>query len=230
MRPLRCAAWDSQSTNSGPEGIERAPNLWSFFFAELPARAMKERIAGREAEAHWTYTENLDRALDRPPASGWQVVESLAARDAMRRRLVEQMRRVPVLLMPVSSIVAFPHRERRFPTETKTDRIVPGDDAGRRLSICSACPRSRFRSAGAKKDCRSAYNWSRGRGRKSCCSSSAPCSKPLAVRGPRRPKIRDLADRPAFVKYRALWGRHACRRAGCPAGLSSLSPRSCQNY
>ncbi len=34
-----------------PGGIERAPNLWSFFFSELPARAMRERIAGREAEA-----------------------------------------------------------------------------------------------------------------------------------------------------------------------------------
>ena len=101
------------------EGIERAPNLWGLFFSELPARANKERIAGREAEAHWTYTENLDRALDRPPVSGWQVVESMAARDAMRRRLVEQMRRFPVLLMPVSSIVAFPHRERRFQTDTK---------------------------------------------------------------------------------------------------------------
>jgi amidase len=103
----------------GPEGMERAPNLWSFFFSELPARGAKERIAGREAEAHWTYTENLERALDRPPASGWQVVESWAARDAMRRRLVERMRRFPVLLMPVSSIVAFPHRERRFETEAK---------------------------------------------------------------------------------------------------------------
>jgi len=102
-----------------PEGIERAPNLWSFFFSELPARGMKDRIAGREQEAHWTYTENLDRALDRPPASAWQLVESLATRDAMRRRLIEQMRRVPVLLMPVSSVVAFPHRERRFATETK---------------------------------------------------------------------------------------------------------------
>jgi amidase len=102
-----------------PEGIQQAPNLWSFFFSELPARGTKERIAGREAEAHWTYTENLDRALDRPPASGWQVVESMAARDAIRRRLMEQMRRFPVLLMPVSSIVAFPHRQRRFETEGK---------------------------------------------------------------------------------------------------------------
>lgn len=102
-----------------PEGIERAPNLWSFFFSELPARDMQKRIAGRENEAHWTYTEGLSRALDRPPASGWQVMESLAARDAMRRRLLEQMRRVPVLLLPVASMVAFPHRERRFDTETK---------------------------------------------------------------------------------------------------------------
>jgi amidase len=102
-----------------PGGIERAPNLWSFFFSELPARAMRERIAGREAEAHWTYTEGLERALERPPASGWQVMESLAARDAMRRRLLEQMRKVPILLLPVSSIVAFRHRERRFETETK---------------------------------------------------------------------------------------------------------------
>jgi len=102
-----------------PEGIERAPNLWSFFFSELPARSMQERIAGRENEAHWTYTEGLSRALDRPPASAWQVMESLAARDAMRRRLLEQMRRVPVLLLPVASMVAFRHRERRFETETK---------------------------------------------------------------------------------------------------------------
>jgi Asp-tRNA(Asn)/Glu-tRNA(Gln) amidotransferase A subunit family amidase len=102
-----------------PEGLERAPNLWSFFFAELPARAAKERIAGREAEAHWTYTENLDRLAERPPASGWQVMEALAARDAMRRTLVEQMKDVPFLLMPVSSIVAFPHRERKFTIEGK---------------------------------------------------------------------------------------------------------------
>src|ERR1700722_363110 len=102
-----------------PEGLERAPNLWSFFFAELPARASKGRIGGREAEAHWTYTENLDKLLERPPAPGWQVIESLAARDRMRRALVEQMRNVPFLLMPVSSIAAFQHRERTFTTELK---------------------------------------------------------------------------------------------------------------
>jgi amidase len=102
-----------------PEGLVRAPNLWSFFFSELPARAAKERIAGREPEAHWTYTENLDKLLERPPAPAWEVMEQLAARDRMRRSLVEQMRNVPFLLMPVASIAAFPHRERKFATESK---------------------------------------------------------------------------------------------------------------
>jgi amidase len=100
-----------------PAGLERAPNLWNFFFGTLLAQSMRERIAGREKEAHWTYTENLDLAKDSAPISARQVVESLAARDAMRRKLLGQMRRSPVLLTPVSSIPAFRHRERKFEVE-----------------------------------------------------------------------------------------------------------------
>ncbi len=101
-----------------PEGLERAPNLWNFFFGQLVARSMKDRIAGRENEAHWTYTENLERSLE-SPITAWQVVESLSARDAMRKRLLEQMRRVPVILSPVASIGAFKHRERKFEIDGK---------------------------------------------------------------------------------------------------------------
>ena len=38
----------------------------------------------------------------------------LAARDRMRAALIRQMRDVPVLLMPVCSVPAFRHRERRW--------------------------------------------------------------------------------------------------------------------
>jgi amidase len=100
-----------------PAGLERAPNLWNFFFGTLLAQSMRERIAGREKEAHWTYTENLDLAKDSAPISARQVVESLAARDAMRRKLLGQMRGARVLLTPVSSIPAFRHRERKFEVE-----------------------------------------------------------------------------------------------------------------
>jgi Asp-tRNA(Asn)/Glu-tRNA(Gln) amidotransferase A subunit family amidase len=93
-----------------PEGLERAPNVWSFFFAEIGARAALELIAGREAEAHWTYTENLARLAAKPQATAAETMEAWRTRDSMRRGLIEQMRKVPLLLMPVGSIVAFPHR------------------------------------------------------------------------------------------------------------------------
>jgi amidase len=119
-----------------PEGLEHAPNLWNFFFGQLVAKSMKDRIAGREAEAHWTYTENLertDRLGDQAPITAWQVIESMAARDAMRRRLLKQMRRVGVLLTPVSSIAAFRHRERKF--------MIPSNDSsaeGKKIGLFQA--------------------------------------------------------------------------------------------
>ena len=40
---------------------------------------------------------------------------NLAMRDRMRASLLRQMEQVPVLLMPVSGVPAFRHRERRWP-------------------------------------------------------------------------------------------------------------------
>src|SRR5690349_5088665 len=39
-----------------PRGIERAPNLWWFFFGQLPAPLTKQMIQVREQDAHWTGT------------------------------------------------------------------------------------------------------------------------------------------------------------------------------
>ena len=40
-------------------------------------------------------------------------------RDAIRRRVLEQMQDVPVLIMPACGVTAFPHRQRRYQTEGK---------------------------------------------------------------------------------------------------------------
>jgi amidase len=93
-----------------PKGLERAPNLWAFLFAQWPASAVRKFIAGREAELHWTLRENLSDA----EPSGEDVILHLAARDRMRAGLLRQMEHVPVLLMPVASIPAFRHRERKW--------------------------------------------------------------------------------------------------------------------
>jgi amidase len=103
-----------------PRGIERAPNLWWFFFGQVPAPFIRQMIAGREQDAHWTGTEFMNSALEQPEPTMQQVIENLAARDAMRAALLRQMREFPVILAPAAGVIAFHHRERRWPTATKT--------------------------------------------------------------------------------------------------------------
>jgi Asp-tRNA(Asn)/Glu-tRNA(Gln) amidotransferase A subunit family amidase len=97
-----------------PHGLERAPNLWSFFFGRLAAAGTKKMIAGRESEVHWTALEFLEPALAQPAPTAEETVDNLAERDRMRATLLRQMERVPLILMPVSGIPAFRHRERRW--------------------------------------------------------------------------------------------------------------------
>lgn len=101
------------------QGFERAPNLWWFFFGELPSRITKELIAGREEQTHWTGTEFLNKALLDPEPTSQKVVENLALRDRLRGALLRQMENVPVLMLPACGVAAFEHRQRRYHTATK---------------------------------------------------------------------------------------------------------------
>lgn len=103
-----------------PRGIERAPNLWWFFFGQLPAPLTKQLIQGREQEAHWTGTEFLSTALEQPAPSVEDLLGNLAIRDRMRAGLLREMDSVPLILMPACGVPAFKHRERRWSTGAKT--------------------------------------------------------------------------------------------------------------
>ena len=102
-----------------PQGLERAPNLWWFFFGILPARFTQKLIEGHEDQAHWTGTEFLHQALAEPDPSGMKVVENLAVRDKMRGSMLGQMEQYPVILLPACGVAAFEHRQRRYPTGLK---------------------------------------------------------------------------------------------------------------
>jgi amidase len=102
-----------------PKGLERAPNLWWFFFGDLPARFTQELIAGREDRVHWTGTEFLKRALREPEPMAMKVVENFAVRDKMRAALLSEMEKFPVILAPVCGTTAFLHRQRRYATAEK---------------------------------------------------------------------------------------------------------------
>ena len=102
-----------------PRGLERAPNLWWFFFGRLNAPLIRQMIGDREKDAHWTGTEFLRKAEEEPPLKAEEILANLAARDRMRAAMLRQMREFPVLLLPACGVPAFRHRERRWKTDTK---------------------------------------------------------------------------------------------------------------
>ena len=102
-----------------PVGFERAPNVWAFFFTDLPSRATAKFIAGREHDAHWTGTEFHSKVVG-TPEPGWnKVLEMLAERDKLRISMMRQMEKHRVLLLPPCGVPAFKHRERGWDTPTK---------------------------------------------------------------------------------------------------------------
>jgi amidase len=107
-----------------PKGLERTPQLWWFFFAELPAQFTRELLTGREHEAHWTGTELLNRVPHDMHISSRSVVENLGTRDRMRYTLLQQMNEFPVLLTPACGVPAFRHRERRWPVDGREIELI----------------------------------------------------------------------------------------------------------
>jgi Asp-tRNAAsn/Glu-tRNAGln amidotransferase A subunit and related amidases len=98
-----------------PRNVERAPALWWFFFAQLPAPLTRQLLAGRESQAHWTGTELFHMVENEPAIGSVKLMDNLAIRDKMRISLLKQMRDFPVLLLPPCGVQAFPHRQRGWP-------------------------------------------------------------------------------------------------------------------
>jgi amidase len=103
-----------------PKGLERAPNLWWFFFGQLPAPQIKKFIENREQDAHWTGTEFVTQALKEAAPTATDVLDNLAERDTMRAAMLRQMESVPVIIGPPCGVPAFHHRERRWPGNGKS--------------------------------------------------------------------------------------------------------------
>jgi Asp-tRNA(Asn)/Glu-tRNA(Gln) amidotransferase A subunit family amidase len=99
-----------------PSGLERAPNVWNFLFAQWPQIATRKMFDGREEELHWTLRESLTQ--DQP--TGEQVLLNLASRDRMRASLLRQMENVSAILMPVCGVPAFAHRQRKWEIDGKS--------------------------------------------------------------------------------------------------------------
>jgi Asp-tRNA(Asn)/Glu-tRNA(Gln) amidotransferase A subunit family amidase len=91
------------------KGLERAIELWWFFFGPAIAHLFQPSVAGHEDELSRVFREYLQFA--EAPVTLDALLSACAERDLLRGEIFRQMRDVPILLSPVSTTTAFRHGE-----------------------------------------------------------------------------------------------------------------------
>jgi len=91
------------------QGLERAIELWWFFFGPAIAHLFQPSVAGQQEKLSAIFREYLQFA--EAPVALDEVLGACAERDTLRATILQQMCDVPVLLSPVSTTTAFRHGE-----------------------------------------------------------------------------------------------------------------------
>ncbi len=91
------------------QGLERAIELWWFFFGPAIAHLFRASIAGQEEKLSAFFREYLQFA--EAPVTLDELLDACAERDVMRATILRQMGDVPILLSPVCTTTAFRHGE-----------------------------------------------------------------------------------------------------------------------
>jgi len=89
--------------------LDRALDLWWYFFGAVIAHLLSQTIAGKESLVTSQLREYLTSATDESALTLDRFMQACAARDSLRESLVRQMSATPILLSPVSSAPAFRH-------------------------------------------------------------------------------------------------------------------------
>jgi len=95
-------------------GLDRALDLWWFFFGPVIGNLFRHSIAGHENEISPMLREYLSTANSGSPITLEQFMKACAERDLLRAEILCQMRDTPVLLSPVSTGPAFRHGQGNY--------------------------------------------------------------------------------------------------------------------
>lgn len=99
-------------------GLDRALELWWFFFGPVIAHLLNTNLASHESQLSPQLSpmlrEYLSNAISASPISLDSFIQACAERDLLREKILRQMDRVPILLSPVSSAPAFRHGEGNY--------------------------------------------------------------------------------------------------------------------
>ena len=93
------------------QGLDRALELWWFFFGPAIAHLFQPMVAGHEDLLSPVFRDYLQFAQPESPLTLDALLTACAQRDLLRGEIIRQLRDVPVLLSPVSSSTAFSHGE-----------------------------------------------------------------------------------------------------------------------
>ncbi len=96
------------------EGLDRALDLWWFFFGRVIGNLIRESVAGQENQISPMLREYLAQANSGSPITLETFIKACADRDLLRAEILRQMQDRPVLLSPVSSSPAFRHGEGNY--------------------------------------------------------------------------------------------------------------------
>src|SRR6266567_8899519 len=96
------------------EGLDRALDLWWFFFGPVIGNLFRHSIAGREDEISPMLREYLSSANSESPITLERFMKACAERDFLRAEILRQMRDTPVLLSSVSTGPAFRHGQGNY--------------------------------------------------------------------------------------------------------------------
>jgi Asp-tRNA(Asn)/Glu-tRNA(Gln) amidotransferase A subunit family amidase len=107
-----------------PEGLEEARQLWWEFFGTAGGMILEPMIQaamsrGQEFEMSPILREFVSWTKAAPAHTGDSLLAAWLGRDAVREKILLQMRKYPVLICPVAAIPAFGHGEREWQMEGK---------------------------------------------------------------------------------------------------------------
>jgi Asp-tRNA(Asn)/Glu-tRNA(Gln) amidotransferase A subunit family amidase len=100
-----------------PEGLEEARQRWWEFFGTAGGMILGPMLRGRESELSPILREFQTWTNAVPAHTGESLLAAWLGRDAVREKILLQMRKYPVLICPTAAIPAFRHGEREWQVE-----------------------------------------------------------------------------------------------------------------
>lgn len=107
-----------------PEGLEDARQRWWEFFGTAGGMILGPMLSRHESELSPILREFLRWTHAAPAHTGESLLGAWLGRDAVREKILLQMRKCPVLICPTAAIPAFRHGEREWQVEKKTVKYL----------------------------------------------------------------------------------------------------------